>query len=716
MSPARPLRAVVEPPKTLPLWTIPQQVARMGKLGSGTAVLLRLEEHERTQASMGTEAAELHIRAVYRTLGEAARPGDDIARVGSGRFLVLAHGLQSPRAVQGLVRRLLRSCDEVQLDDDQVTHHALTAGVAFFGDETPASEEVLRRAEVGLHQAAASGRQVCFYDARLDEEIAETMRLTSELVEALGGEELHLVYQPQVCGVTGQIVGVEGLMRWTSRTRGPVSPGVFVPMAERAGLAVRLTETAVRQAARQAKAWAAIAPPGFRISVNLSGAELADPMRAQQLLQLVAEEGGDPRHLTFEVTESTLMRSREVAIQVMEELRLAGAHLAIDDFGTGYSSLAYLADLPVHYVKIDRKFVKDLHRAPVRSLLNSMVAMIHALGLSVVVEGVETAEQLAMSREASVEVIQGYLTGRPSPPGDIEAQMGRSPRHAVTPGPAERAVPNDTPPLLPTLPLALHRLRRARGAALLALVRSDPCLALSALQLAHTAGTPRAPGTLRQALEAGAAERLQAALVGAPTHRVFVPDEGTERLWVQSVAVAAWTEQLALACPELGVSPDVGYTAGLVHDMGRFVLLATHPGQATAVDRAALATGADLLELERRTLAADHTTIGALECRARGIHPGLRSAVEHHHAASLTEVPERRRPLVSLVRAADRLATLQRRRADLATADPRDRRMALTAAVESLPEPLRIAPTALESAWHPVQDTLAERLALIGLS
>ncbi len=690
-----------------------EQIAILTASERGTAIALRVEGYEHTQATLGDASMAAHVAAVQQQLRTACRPGDTVARTGAGRFLIVAPGLTTPRAVQGLVRRLLRSCDEVHVGD-KTMHHVLTSGIAFFGEPDVLEDEVLRRAEVGLHQAAASGRQACFYDENLDAQVAETMRLTSALIEALAGEELYLVYQPQVCAITGRLLGVEALMRWTTEERGPISPGVFVPMAERAGLAARLTEVAVTQASRQAAAWDAIAPAEFRISVNLSGAELGDPERAKQLLALIRASGAHPSRLTFEVTESTLMRSREVAIEVMQELRDAGAHLAIDDFGTGYSSLAYLADLPVHHVKIDRKFVKDLHRAPVRSLLGSMVSMIHALDLQVVVEGVETAEQLAMVRESSAEVVQGYLTGRPGAPEIIQTELLRGPSRVATPAPVPRSggATREQPEPLPMLPATLQRLRTARGASLHALACADPCLALAVLQLAPTAGSPRAPKTVGQALAAGAVELTRSTLLGCSTRRVFLPDEGTARLWSHSLFVACWARVLSRADRHHAVDAEQAYTAGLVHDFGRFVLLASQPVQATAVERVGWSSPSDLLELERRTLAADHTTIGALECRARGVAEPLRATVEHHHSAALTEVEDRHQPLVAIVQAADRIATLARRRPDLAEASTKDRRMAIAAVLEGRTAFDRAA---LAEAWDQVAADVSQRADLIGL-
>ena len=237
--------------------------------------------------------------------------------------------------------------------------------------------------------------------------------------------ELLLYYQPQIDLASGRTTGFEALIRWQHPQRGLVSPIDFIGLAEESGLILPIGDWVLEEACRQLRVWQKAGAAPVRMSVNLSARQFRDGKLPERIAQLCAEAGISPRSLELEVTESMAMHSPEETIAAMRALVDQGVSLAIDDFGTGYSSLAYLKMFPIHTLKIDRSFVKDIERdVNDAAICDTTIALAHKLALNVVAEGVETAHQLDFLRRAGCHSIQGYYFSKPLPPAEAEKFLG----------------------------------------------------------------------------------------------------------------------------------------------------------------------------------------------------------------------------------------------------------------------------------------------------
>jgi EAL domain-containing protein (putative c-di-GMP-specific phosphodiesterase class I) len=266
------------------------------------------------------------------------------------------------------------------------------------------------------------------FEPAMHERTRDRTELSADLVGAVERGELQLLYQPIVDLATDVVHGVEALARWNHPVRGLVPPTVFVPIAEATGAIVPIGRWVLHEAVTQLARWRAEFPDGYPLTMeaNLSAGQLADPGLVPTVAGLVAETGLDPRDLTLEITESSLVEDLDAALRPLRQLSAIGVRLALDDFGTGYSSLTYLRRLPVSMLKIDRSFVADSDVAePARVLLGGIAALGTGLGMQVVAEGVETERQACRVREAGCHLGQGFLWARPLTAGEVTELLRR---------------------------------------------------------------------------------------------------------------------------------------------------------------------------------------------------------------------------------------------------------------------------------------------------
>ena len=248
------------------------------------------------------------------------------------------------------------------------------------------------------------------------------LRLESSLHTALDRNEFVLHYQPQVDIATGQMIGVEALLRWESPQYGTISPEVFIPIAERTGIIVPIGEWVFRQACRKNREWLDAGYPTIKTSINLSSLQLQHPDTLHMIHRVLRETNCDPQYITVELTETTLMKDLSMTT-TLEQISQMGLEVAIDDFGTGYSSLAYLKRFPIHVLKLDKSFMDDLFRDDEDAIVRAVLNMAHGMNMKVVAEGVETLEQLEFLKKHSCDVMQGFYFSRPVSHEQIEALL-----------------------------------------------------------------------------------------------------------------------------------------------------------------------------------------------------------------------------------------------------------------------------------------------------
>ena len=413
------------PNRNMFLGELDRSIARAARHGGGFAIcFIDLDRFKTINDTLGHDAGDELLKVMAGRLRAAVRKSDLVARLGGDEFVVLLEGGAGPD-LAAVADKLLAAIGE------QVTiggcHFLVTGsiGVGLYPDDGDDAATLLKHADAAMYLAKENGKNnVQFYTDELAGMAARQFELESALRLALVRDELVLHYQPKVDVANGEIVGLEALVRWHHPLRGLVPPGEFIPLAEERGLIVPIGRWVVATACRQIRAWrdAGLATPP--VAVNLSPRQFADHRLIEDFEAALRAAGVHPADLEVELTEGVLMADPDRANAVLRRLHDMGVRIAIDDFGTGYSSLSYLKRFPAQTVKIDRSFIRGLPTDhDDTAITQAVIAMAHSLGLRVVAEGVETADQLGLLQRLHCDEVQGYLLGRPVPAGEMAVRL-----------------------------------------------------------------------------------------------------------------------------------------------------------------------------------------------------------------------------------------------------------------------------------------------------
>jgi diguanylate cyclase (GGDEF)-like protein len=391
--------------------------------GAGAILLIDLDRFKEVNDTLGHDYGDELLVEVAGRLQSALRRGDTLARLGGDEFAVLLDGLPHRGAVAELAGRLQDALRRaIGLRGIAVELEA-SIGVALYPEHGTTVGELLQRADVAMYEAKRGRTGIATYDAGRDPYSADRLGLLAELRRAIESDELVLHFQPKVAVASGEITGVEALVRWQHPTRGLLPPDQFVPLAERTGAVADLTRWVVDAALAQQRAWCE-AGIDLPVAVNLAAANIVDVTLPDAIAELLARHGIDGGRLEFEISEHTVMADPVRAGDVLERLRALGLRLSLDDFGTGHSSLAYLKRLPLDEVKIDRSFVSGMVEDENDAVIvRSTIDLARNLGLDVVAEGVETAEILAVLATLRCDVAQGFHIARPLPAAELLAWL-----------------------------------------------------------------------------------------------------------------------------------------------------------------------------------------------------------------------------------------------------------------------------------------------------
>jgi diguanylate cyclase (GGDEF)-like protein/PAS domain S-box-containing protein len=396
--------------------------------GSAAVLFLDLDRFKIVNDSLGHGAGDRLLVDVARRLEGALRPTDTVARLGGDEFVVLCEEIAGEMEAVAIAQRVVDLFAEPFSLDDAEVFLATSVGIAMASRPDSEPEALIRDADSAMYRAKELGKgRFELFDAAMRAHTAERLATETALRRALERGELRLHYQPEVDVETRRVAGFEALVRWQHPTRGLLPPAEFVPLAEETGLIVPLGAWILRTACAEWVGWAE-APEAtlLTLSVNLSARQLAQPDLLVTVAGALEETGMPPDRLCLEITESAAMETGPTTLALLDELRALGVKLAIDDFGTGYSSLVHLRRFPVDLLKIDRTFVDGLGRTPQdASIAAAVISLAHALGLSVVAEGIETAAQLAVLADLGCDLGQGYLFARPEPADLAGALVGR---------------------------------------------------------------------------------------------------------------------------------------------------------------------------------------------------------------------------------------------------------------------------------------------------
>ena len=398
-----------------------QALSRSTRSGHHTGLLfLDLDRFKEVNDALGHRQGDELIKLIAHRLVSAVRDADSVARLGGDEFAIIVPDVSNSSTLVVVAERFTELLREPFEINDITVNVEASIGVALYPDHGEDADTLMQHADIAMYAAKDGGLDYAFYSAESDSNSPVKLALAGELRRALDNDdELVMYYHPLVDLHTGDVTGVEALIRWNHPTRGFVYPDDFIPLAEQSGLIRPLTLKALDLSLAQCRRWH---DQGLdlRVAVNLSARNLREPDLPDRVAALLRRHGVPASHLELEVTESGLLSDPDYANTLLCRLSALGIHLALDDFGTGYSSLSYLKNLPVNQLKIDRSFVNNMSEdATDAMIVRSVIDLAHNLGLNVTAEGVETLTQLDHLANLSCDTIQGYHLTKPLPADEI---------------------------------------------------------------------------------------------------------------------------------------------------------------------------------------------------------------------------------------------------------------------------------------------------------
>jgi diguanylate cyclase (GGDEF)-like protein len=415
-----------------------QHIAMARRDGTRGAVLfLDLDRFKQTNDTLGHATGDALLRLAAERIRLTLRESDTVARIGGDEFTVVLPRIASSIDAGQVAGNLIAALGQPFEIDGQKLYAGGTVGIALYPEDGACADDLLKRADTAMYRAKELGRgRHAFFKPSMGLEVSARATLDRELRQALERRELVLHYQPQVDVATGEITSAEALLRWQHPTRGLLGPAEFIDFAEENGLIEDIGKWVLKSACEQHRRWEQQGLPVPRVAVNVSNRQLKQPGFLSAVDVALVKSGREPAHLEIEITESLLVDGGESTLRALAGLQQAGVTVAIDDFGTGYSSFAYLRTLPAALLKLDRSFVTDIASDPDAEVIAaSMINMARTLRKVVVVEGVETQEQLALLTAQGAHRIQGFLVSRPLPAAQFEefVREYESNRFACTP-------------------------------------------------------------------------------------------------------------------------------------------------------------------------------------------------------------------------------------------------------------------------------------------
>lgn len=402
---------------------IVEALAMAQRTGKRVAVLfLDLDRFKPINDSRGHSIGDMVLRETAHRLSRFVRGEDAVARVGGDEFVLVMGEIDSVADVEHAARRILDDLSQPLVIDGQALHVSASIGVSLYPENGFDRETLIRYADQAMYAAKESGRNRCrFFSAELNEAVQKRATIEQDLRAALGRGEFFLSYQPQMKIQTGEMAGMEALLRWQHPTMGLVPLDLLIDVAESTGLILPIGEWVLKTACRQAKTWLDAGWLTVPVAVNISAVQFRQADFCSLIADILKETGLPAGLLELELTETLLLSTRDSMFSVLEQLRAMGVHLAIDDFGTGYSSLSYLKQFRVHKLKIDRSFVHDIPvDADDSAITTAIIDMGKNLNLRVIAEGVEEESQLRFLRNHRCDEIQGYIFSKPLAAGKME--------------------------------------------------------------------------------------------------------------------------------------------------------------------------------------------------------------------------------------------------------------------------------------------------------
>ena len=392
-------------------------------------LFIDLDKFKLINDTLGHDIGDGLLKEAAARLVAEVRSEDTVARQGGDEFIILLSTISSPQDAGAIAHKLLESLMQPFNIKGKELHISASIGIAIFPDDGNDIGALLQNSDIAMYHAKETGRSnYQYFSATMNEQAAEKQALGNDLRHAAERNELFLAYQPVVDMRSGNIAGMEVLLRWQHPAIGLISPVKFIPLAEESGLILKIGEWVLRAACEQLLAWQKQGYEVPRLAINLSAKQFRQKSLADTIASILAETGVEARFIGIEITESMLVQNIDEVVETLLKISNMGLEISIDDFGTGYSSLSYLKRFPIHKIKIDKSFVDDIATHPDdAAIVKAIIAMAHGLQMKVVTEGVETKAQLDFLRQHGSEQYQGYIFSKPLPALEIVAQLQRKP-------------------------------------------------------------------------------------------------------------------------------------------------------------------------------------------------------------------------------------------------------------------------------------------------
>ncbi|MBL0386855.1 EAL domain-containing protein [Tumebacillus sp. ITR2] len=390
-------------------------------------MMLDLDRFKVINESLGHAIGDQILQEVAERLDSCIASEHTVARLGGDEFALLMPMLTDPDQAVETAQSILNAFTPPILVAGYEFHITSSIGIALYPEDGCDVNTLLKHADTAMYIAKDQGKNNFQHNrAGKNEQVFQYMELENDLRKALEREQFVVYYQPQININTGLVIGVEALVRWQHPERGLVSPAQFIPLAEETGLIAQISEWVLREACRQARQWQVEKSQYFKVSVNLSSSQFQQMDMVDKVRRILQETELHPQYLDLEITESIAMHNIDFVISKLMQLERLGVHISIDDFGTGFSSLSYLKKFPIHTLKIDRSFIQDITTDPDdASIVTAIRWMARSLNLDVVVEGVETGEQLEFLRSIDCDKVQGFYYCKPVPAREFERLVTR---------------------------------------------------------------------------------------------------------------------------------------------------------------------------------------------------------------------------------------------------------------------------------------------------
>lgn len=379
-------------------------------------LFIDIDEFKRINDSLGHDVGDELLKTVAKRIQSSIRPTDIVARLGGDEFIVFISDLDNQDITDRIAHQLLKALRKPIKINQYDVHISVSIGISIGPNDGCDSKVLMKNADLAMFQAKSLGKDnFQYFSHELNQKILHRISLEKDIRIALEKRELFLVYQPKFCIETNIFIGFEALLRCNSRARGFISPIELIPVAEETGLIIPIGEWVIQAACKDIKHMLTmgILPKNGRVAINLSLKQFKDANLIEKVMTIIKSEGVSPQNIEFEITETTLIENVDSTLKKLNTLKDFGVTIAIDDFGTGYSSLSYLKQLPIDYLKIDRSFISNLPEDNNDAEITAaIIVMSHKLGLYVVAEGVETAEQLEFITKNNCDIAQGYYFGK----------------------------------------------------------------------------------------------------------------------------------------------------------------------------------------------------------------------------------------------------------------------------------------------------------------